>query len=203
MKLTRVKIILLAALALAGSFVAGAQSNRVPGATDYPAFSGFVTDRNIFDPNRVPHAVYTSRPRTRTAHTRTAPSAPAFSLVGTMSYQKGYFAFFSGNDDGLKRVLPVAGKIAGYTVTQIIQGRVTLETTNQSEKLELKVGDVLRQENGKWALSDEGDLPAGTSSMATGPGGSSGGDNAPAPSPALGQNDVLKRLMELRAKENQ
>jgi len=201
MKLNRVKTILLTVLA--GGFIAGAQSNGVPGATDYPAFSGFVTDRNIFDPNRVPHAIYTPRTRPRTTRTRTSPAAPAFSLVGTMSYQKGYFAFFSGNDDGLKRVLPVSGKIAGYTVTQIVQGRATLETTNKSEKLELKVGDVLRQENGKWALSDSGELPAGNGNPATGTGGSPGGDNAAAPSPALGQNDVLKRLMELRAKENQ
>ena len=202
MKLNRVKIILLAALA--GGFVAGAQSNGVPGATDYPAFSGFVTTRNIFDPNRVPHTVYTPRARTRVTRTRTASSAPAFSLVGTMSYQKGYFAFFSGNDDGLKRVLPVSGKIAGYTVTQIVQGRATLETTNKLEKLELKVGDVLRQENGKWALSDAGELPTGTSTGVTAAAGSAGGETpAAAPSPALGQNDVLKRLMELRAKENQ
>lgn len=205
MKTIRVKIILLAVFALTGGFIAGAQSNKTPGAADYPAFSGFVTERNIFDPNRVPHTVYTPRVRTtRTTRTRTASSAPAFSLVGTMSYQKGYFAFFSGNDDELKRVLPVSGKIAGYTVTQIVQGRATLETTNKSDKLELKVGDVLRQENGKWALSDAGDLPTGTSSPAAVAGGSSGSDNtAAAPSPALGQNDVLKRLMELRAKENQ
>ena len=202
MKLNRVNIILLAVLA--GGFVAGAQSNGVPGATDYPAFSGFVTTRNIFDPNRVPHTVYTPRARTRVTRTRTASSAPAFSLVGTMSYQKGYFAFFSGNDDGLKRVLPVSGKIAGYTVTQIVRGRATLETTNKSEKLELKVGDVLRQENGKWALSDAGELPAGTGTGGTAAARSAGGETpAAAPSPALGQNDVLKRLMELRAKENQ
>jgi len=50
-------------------------------------------------------------------------------------------------------------------------------------------------------LSDSGELPAGTGGTA--PASSPGGDNAPAPSPALGQNDVLKRLMELRAKENQ
>ena len=118
MKLNRIKIILLAALALTSGFVARAQSNRVPGATDYPAFSGFVTDRNIFDPNRVPHP-FTRRACGRGFRTRaTASSAPAFSLVGTMSYQKGYFAFFSGNDDELKSVLPVSGKIAGYTVTR-------------------------------------------------------------------------------------
>ena len=204
MKLNRVKIILLAALALTNAISARAQSNGVPGAADFGKFSAFITDRNIFDPNRVPHTVYTPRARTRVTRTRTASSAPAFSLVGTMSYQKGYFAFFSGNNDGLKSVLPVSGKIAGYTVTQIVQGRATLETTNKLEKLELKVGDVLRQENGKWALSDAGELPTGTSTGVTAAAGSAGGETpAAAPSPALGQNDVLKRLMELRAKENQ
>ena len=29
-----------------------AQSNGVPGPTDYATFSRFITDRNIFDPNR-------------------------------------------------------------------------------------------------------------------------------------------------------
>jgi hypothetical protein len=196
------KIILLAAFALTNGFFVNAQSNGVPGAADYPAFSGFVTGRNIFDPNREPHYTLTHT-RTHT-HTHVPASSPAFSLVGTMSYQKGCFAFFSGNNDELKKVLPVSGKIAGYTVTQIVQGRATLETTNQLEKLELKVGDVLRQENGKWALSDAGGLPAGTGSAVPETGGSPGGEKAAAtPSPALGQNEVLKRLMELRAKENQ
>ena len=196
------KLILLALLALTGGVWAGAQSNGVPGPTDYPAFSRFVTDRNIFDPNRQPH--YTAT-RTRVyTHTRVSASAPAFTLVGTMSYQKGYFAFFSGNSDELKKVLPVAGHIADYKVTQIVQGRARLEATNQAEKLELKVGDVVRQENGKWALAGSGELPAGSSSPAAEPGGAAGGETpAAAPSPALGQNDVLKRLMELRAKENQ
>jgi len=205
MKLTRVKIILLATFAVTNVFFAGAQSNGVPSATDYAAFSRFVTDRNIFDPNRQPH--YTStRMRTRTTRTRISPSAPAFTLVGTMGYQKGLFAFFSGNNDDLKKVLPVSGKIADYTVTRIVQGHATLESTNKVGKLELKIGDVVRQENGKWALSDSSDLPVGTSAApATSASGSAPSSEVPAaaPSPALGQNDVLKRLMELRAKENQ
>ena len=45
----------LLALALSGGHAAFAQSNGVPGPQDYAAFSHFITDRNIFDPNRVPH----------------------------------------------------------------------------------------------------------------------------------------------------
>jgi hypothetical protein len=197
MKRTRLKIFLLAAAALTNGFFAGAQSNGVAGAADYSKFSQFVTDRNIFDPNRVPHTTYTSRVRTRTTHTR-ALAAPAFSLVGTMSYEKGVFAFFNGNNSDLKKALPVNAMIAGYMVAQIAPGRVLLESADQKEKLELKVGDVMRQDGGRWELSGLGDLRAGPVSA---PAETTGA--AATPSPALEQNDVLKRLMELRAKENQ
>ncbi len=205
MKLTRVKIILLAAFVVTNGIFVRAQSNVVPGANDYAKFSSFVTERNIFDPNRVPHTGYTPRVRTTTrttTRTRTSNSAPAFSLVGTMSYEKGMFAFFNGNNSDLKRVLPVNARIAGYTVAKIVSGRVLLVSDDKKEKLELKVGDVLRQESGKWMLSDAGELPTGTSSAAAS-GSSSGGDSSTAPSPALNQNEVLKRLMELRKKEEQ
>jgi hypothetical protein len=116
-----------------------------------------------------------------------------------MSYQKGEFAFFNGNSSDLKKALPVGQAIADYSVTQISPGRVTLESTDKKEKLELKVGDVLRQENGKWALSGTGEMPSGTGDA--GAVSASGESPTAKPSPALGQNDVLKRLMELRKKE--
>ena len=195
------RTIIILALALAGGFGAFAQTNNIPRATDFSAFSRFVTDRNIFDPNRQPH--YTSsRTRPKTTLRTHSPSAPAFTLVGTMSYEKGLFAFFSGNDADLKKVLPATGKIAGYTVVEIAPGRVTLTTTNTIEKLELKVGDVVRQENGKWQLSGTTETPAGESASATGTTNAPGSENpAATASPALEQNDVLKRLMEKRAKE--
>ena len=189
---------------LAGCSFASAQTNGgVPRATDYAAFSRFVTDRNIFDPNRQPH--YTSsRTRTRTTTRTHSSSAPAFTLVGTMSYEKGLFAFFSGNNDDLKKVLPVAEKIADYTVTQITPGRVTLESADKKTKLELKVGDVMRLENGKWEWSGSGEVPAGESVSAPETGSSSSGESpAAATAPAGEPNDVLKRLMEKREKESQ
>jgi hypothetical protein len=200
MKRTRVKIILLAVVALTNGIFLHAQSNGVPGAGEYEKFSQFVTDRNIFDPNRVPH--YTA-PRTRTpTHTHASASAPAFTLVGTMSYEKGVFAFFNGNSSELKKALPVAQTIADYTVAEILPGRVMLESADKKEKLELKVGDVMRQENGKWALSATAETLPSAISSAT-PSASASESPAATPSPALGQNDVLKRLMELRKKEEQ
>ena len=200
----RPRIHLILALVLTGGFGARARSaGDVPGPTDYAAFSRFVTERNIFDPNRQPH--YTTRPRVRT---RThSPSAPAFTLVGTMAYEKGLFAFFNGNSDELRQALPVTGQIAGYTVTDIAYGRVTLETTNTATnataKVELKVGDVMREENGRWQFAGAGDIvmdnsPAPDSSTPE------SASPAPAASPAAGEpNDILKRLMQKREQENQ
>ena len=205
MKLMRTPIFfgLAALLALAGG--ACAQSNNgIPGPTNYAAFSRFITDRNIFDPARQPH-YYSATTRIR-PRTRVSASAPAFTLVGTMSYEKGMFAFFSGNTADLKKVLPVSEKIADYTVTEITMGHAVLQATNAPDKLELKVGDVVRQENGKWVLSGAGDLPAGSSSSAE-TNSASAGENAAAgaaasPASAGEPNDILKRLMEKREQEN-
>lgn len=194
MKQPRINLIL--ALALAGGLGALAQTNnKIPGPADTAAFSRFVTDRNIFNPNREPH--YTSQARPKTVRTH-SPSAPAFTLVGTMSYEKGLFAFFSGNSAELKKVLPVSEKIAGYTVTEVAQGRATLESADKKQKLTLKVGDGMRQENGKWQWFGAGELPAGASDT----GGASASDSPAAPSSAGEPNDILKRLMQLREKEN-
>jgi hypothetical protein len=79
-------------------------------------------------------------------------------------------------------------------------------SNDKKQTLDLKVGDVLRQENGKWMLSDNNDVPAETSSS---PAAVPSNDNsAPAdatatPGSANQPNEILKRLMELREKENQ
>jgi hypothetical protein len=203
---------LAALLALAGGAFAQA-NNGIPGPTNYASFSRFITDRNIFDPGRQPH-YYSATTRNR-PRTRVSASAPAFTLVGTMSYEKGMFAFFSGNNADLKKVLPVAGKIADYTVTEITMGHAVLQATNAAAPLPLKVGDVVRQENGKWGPSGASEQPAGSSngssndsgSRAPAASGAAGGENAAASEPAspasAGEpNDILKRLMEKREQEN-
>jgi hypothetical protein len=189
---------------LASAAFAFAQSNGVPGPADYTKFSAFVTDRNIFDPNRVPHS-YSPTTRTRT-RTRARNSAPGIMLVGTMSYEKGMFAFFNGNSADLKKALQAGEKIADYTVTEISPSRVMLESADKKQQLKLQVGDGLRQENGKWVFSGSSELPAGNSSAET-PSSSSGDGSSEAgatlaPSSAAEPNDVLKRLMQLREKEN-
>jgi hypothetical protein len=125
-----------------------------------------------------------------------------------MSYEKGMFAFFNGNSSDLKKALRVTEKIADYTITDITANRVKLESADQQKQFEMKVGDAMRQENGKWVFAGASEPAGGTSS--TEPAASSASDEGageagatPAPSSAAEPNDVLKRLMQLREKENQ
>ena len=203
MKPPRTKYILALTLAVTAAALAQSNNSGTPGATDYAQFSRFVASRNIFDPTRQPHFT-SSRPRTRTTTRSHSSSTPAFTFVGTMSYEKGLFAFFSGNSDELKQVLTVGQKIAGYTVTQIAPGQVTLAPAEKKEHLQLRIGDVMRQENGKWELSGSGEVPAGDSTSTAETGSAPSGDSpAAATSPAGEPNEVLRKLMEKRAKESQ
>jgi hypothetical protein len=201
MKLTRIKLILAAALALANGFFAGAQSNNVPGDTDYASFSQFIADRNIFDPNRYPR---NSRPRPTYTHViRHTAGAPEFTLVGTMNYRKGMFVFFDGNNSDLRKVLVIGGSIAGYTVEEVTATSVKLMGADKKE-IEMKLGDQMRQEDGNWQLAGQAELPGSAATMETGNSGNSttSTDAQPvAPSPGLESNDVLKRLMQQREQE--
>lgn len=187
------------ALLLGGGQLFAQTNKNIPGPTDYPAFSRFVTERNIFDPNRQPHYSSNARPQSprRTTH---STSTPTIALVGTMAYEKGTFAFFSSNDVELKKVLPVSEKIAGYTIVAIGATSVTLEAADKKQ-MNMKVGEVLRQENGGWQLAGAADLPVGAASSGAAA-DKSVGDSESKPAAAGEPNDILKRLMEKRAQEN-
>jgi len=211
LNMTRTNIILATALALAGGLAAQSQSNRngVPGSTEYTQFSRFITDRNIFDPNRYPrNGGRTQVVRTRT-RTRTA-GAPYVTLVGTMSYEKGLFAFFDSNNQDMKTIIGAGDEIGIYTVKEISKNMVTLVSKDKKE-FTMKVGEQMRQEGGVWQVMEAGDTGSSAAPAETtaSEGSSSTGatDAQPAeaatPSSNLEANDVLKRLMELRAKENQ
>jgi len=204
MKMTplNLKSCLMLAAGLAGTAVAFAQSNGIPGPQDYAAFSTFIADRNIFDPNRQPHYYSTNRTRIQ----RSRPNwTPGIQFVGTMSYDKGWFAFFSGNSTDLSKVAQVGSQIAGYTITEITTNSVVLESADKKEQSELKIGDGLREENSKWIFSKAGDLAVADSAPATAEASASGAESSsPTPPPSASEpNDVLKRLMQLREKENQ
>jgi hypothetical protein len=204
MKPTQYKKWAVMVLTLANGFLVGAQSNGVPGPQDYGRFSSFVTDRNIFDPGRYAHNSLTPRPRYTQRVQRYTPS---FTLVGTMSYEKGLFAFFDGNQPELRKVLYQSNSngIAGYTVAEITPTKVTLQTADKKQTVQMKIGDTMRQEGSSWQMAGSGQFFSGTS---TSPGESAApaADNASpdasaAPSPALEGNDILKKLMQQRQQE--
>ncbi|MGA3284979.1 MAG: hypothetical protein ABSD57_11045, partial [Verrucomicrobiota bacterium] len=97
-----------AVLLLAAAFSAAAQPTN---ATDFAAFQ-IVAQRNIFDPNRVPHS------RSNSTHAA-ARVVDSFSFLGTMSYEKGNFAFFDGNSPDFRKVLELDGDIAGFKLTTL------------------------------------------------------------------------------------
>jgi hypothetical protein len=201
MKLRFKKILLLlcALIFARENWFALAQST-VPGPTDYSAFSKFVSSRNIFDPNRYPRNTRV-RP-TRINHRLTSNSAPTFSLVGTMSYGKGRFAFFDGNNSDLKRILQANGEIADYTVTKISPTTVTLQGADK-KNIELQVGDLMRQEGGRWELAGKGEVSGASSISGNAETATPDANNNSAP-PSTGNSaadEILKRLMQQKEQE--
>jgi hypothetical protein len=204
------------ALLLAGGFSAAAQSNNgVPGPTDYARFSQFITTRNIFNPNR--YAINPDRPRPFTPQQQR--SAPSFTLVGTMSYEKGLFAFFDGNQSNLRKVLyqSESNSIAGFTLAEITLAGVKLQAPDKKQTVELEIGQGMQQQGGTWQVARSGGFfsggnggfggrtrgfDSGSSSESAAPAAdSSSPDAGAAPSPSLEGNDILKKLMQQRQQE--
>jgi hypothetical protein len=190
---------LILALALANGLFADAQSNGVPGPTDYASFSRFVTERNIFDPNRYAR----SAPNGASHHPQVSRSAPTFTLVGTMNYRKGMFAFFDGNSSDLRKVLyqSDSNSIAGYTVAEISVTGVKLQSADKKKTVPMKIGEIMRQVGNEWQLAGQGDVAASTADGTTPATGGSSSDSGSAPASAGAPNDILKKLMEQREKE--
>jgi hypothetical protein len=158
---------------LAGIWSAWGAAPEITGPTrlDYSSFR-IVNDRNIFNANRSGLGG-PAEPREE----RRSARVEAFTLVGTMSYGKGPFAFFDGTSSDYRRVLPPGGTIAGHKVTDIAGGVVRLEA--ETNQFELKVGTQLRREDeGPWQVSEHAEAYASTSSHSdSGRGDSRRGDS--------------------------
>jgi hypothetical protein len=226
MKTSNCKLWVALALALAGCWPAMAQRNRmsaptVPGPNDYTQFAQFITVRNIFNPQR-----YRITPGYQAPPPNRPNYAPTFTLVGTMNYEKGMFAFFDGNQTELRKVLYTSDTngIAGYVLTNISSSSVILLAPDKQETVQMKIGDSMQKDGSTWRLAMAGRnaFSSGGNSRSSSFGGGNnfnrrdsfgGGDNtapaadssspepAPAPSPALEGNDVLKRLMQQREQQ--
>ena len=177
-------------LVLVTGMTAMAQETNPLRQTDYTAFQ-IISQQNIFNQNRV------ARRRELRGVKTTTPArlGDAFSLVGTMNYEKGDFAFFDGTNAEYRRIVQPAGTIAGYAVTEITPASVTLESNGQ--KFEMPVGTQMRRDDaGMWQLAAARELPATpTDSLVTNPA-------EPARSSSSEDvNDVLKKLMQKREQE--
>jgi len=212
---------------LAAAFSAASQPTN---GTDFASFQ-VISQRNIFDPNRVAHTRFNSS----RAGARVADS---FSFLGTMSYEKGNFAFFDGTSPDFRKVLELDGDIAGFKVTALAPKSVTL--LSGTNEMVLPVGtQVHRDDDGHWMVSTEPASYSGAgNSSAAGSGrhrrrqegsarnnpsaiSTSAANNSPADDSTTtdsgtdtnapdastlsggGANDALTRLMQQRAQEEQ
>ena len=142
-------ILVLMVLSVVGAF---AEPTNAPARLNYDSFR-MISDRNIFNPNRVARGA----PRTtRTASTAPAAHVESFSLVGIMSYEKGWFAFFEGTSADFKKVLQTDATIGHYKIASVTANVVKL--TSGTNEFAMKVGTQMRREDeGEWFLSATGE----------------------------------------------
>ena len=158
------------------------QSTTNSNPLDYSNFRT-IAERNIFDPNR--HGV-------RQPSDYIRPAVDSFNLVGTMSYEKGTFAFFSGSSSQYQKALKCQDSIAGYKVASI--GEKSVKLAQGTNQIELRIGmQMRREENGPWKASSL--LQSYAAAPASNPAAAS--DSVPTgPS-----SDILKKLMQRREQE--
>ena len=79
-----------------------------------------------------------------------------------MSYEKGMFAFFNGNSADLEQGAASGRQNRGLHHHGNLAGPMCLlDIRRQKGTVQLKVGDGLRQENGKWVFADAGRFVGG------------------------------------------
>jgi len=146
-----------------------------------------IWERNIFDAGRSGRYTRTRAPRREPER---GARSESFALVGTMSYEKGRFAFFEGSSSEYQKVLETGGTIAGYKIAELAPTHVKLESTNGSA-IELPVGmQMKKMDEGEWAVTARAESPQGSARPA-GSSGASAGESS----------EVLKRLMGRREQE--
>jgi hypothetical protein len=151
-----------------------------------------ISDRNIFNQNRSARSA-----RRDSSRPKAAPVVQSLSLVGTMTYEKGDFAFFDGTSPDYKKGVKPGEKIAGYEVKEI--NPTCVKIANDKQQFEMKVGQQLRREDeGEWQLASGSSRSATPSASAESKGS---GESATSSSGSASEDEALKRLMEKRAKE--
>jgi hypothetical protein len=174
---------------------AGKASNgtNTVGRFDYTSFR-IIEDRNIFDPTRRPRQIRDPR------NTQPVHRSQFFGLVGTISYEKGSFAFFDGSSSEYRKALKPEDTIAGYKVAEIGTDKVKLESAGKA--VELHVGSQMRKEEaGEWTVSTRTDTQATTPSAdAAGDGEKTETTNETSTGSGV-LDDAIQRLLKRRQEE--
>jgi len=174
-----------AALGIDSTNSAGGASSR----TDYVSFR-VISERNIFNPRRSGRS--TSRVTTRTEPERRV-RMERFALLGTMSYEKGRYAFFDGSGSDFRKVAKPEDLIAGFKIIEVAPTCVKLEMTN-GQILELCVGmQMKKREDEDWQLAGKADAAEGSSRT------TSSASSAVASGPE--SEEILKRLQQRREQD--
>jgi hypothetical protein len=161
-----------------------ATNNPSQGSKPRFEFDAFrlITERNIFNPLRSERGDN----RRTTVREERRVRRDSFALLGTMSYEKGRFAFFDGSEPDYRKVLQPEQNIAGFKITSVAPTCVKLETTN-GQTIDLCVGmQMSKQEEEDWRLSES--LGAGSSNATSGTNG-------------VASDEVTKRLLQRREQE--
>jgi hypothetical protein len=158
MNLNRIHKIILVTLFAAQSFLAAAQTNTAAAPLDYSTFTKFISDRNIFDPNRIPNRPWVKTPPRSIVTTPPPPRAPdSFSLVGIIGYGEGSlagaYAFFNGSSLQYQKTTKLNGSIASFKVADIAADSVTL--VSGTNKTILAIGEQLQDDGtGHWVFAN-------------------------------------------------
>lgn len=159
-----------------------------------------ISERNIFNPNRSKRAPASENRTTRTP--RRTPRIETATLVGTLSYEKGYFAFFEGSIPGLNRAFTPGDVIAGFRIQEVLQDHILLINNDLTTVLPLR-GQLRREDDNPWTVADTPtpEAPAtpasATSDTPASPTATSSTENQS----ERNADEVLQRLLERRQRE--
>jgi hypothetical protein len=126
------------------SLAAPGQSTNAPRRLDYSDFK-LIPDRNIFNTRRYARSAGASERR----DSRRVSRVEAFTLVGTMNYEKGPLAFFDSSRSDYRKAAQPGDSIGEFKVTDIDLNQVRLVAGTNN--IELAVGKQMRREDeGNW-----------------------------------------------------
>lgn len=169
-------------IAMASGLAASGPDSKAPAGRDFNDFK-IILDRNIFNARR------SGGSTARTADGEKPPREDRITLVGTLSYEKGPYAFFDGSSPEFRKVAEKGKSIAGYTITAIDADAVQM--TAGTNSITLRVGmELRREEEGEWHLSN------GSFVQSTSP-------SSPSPADSASNDDdaLVKKLMQQREQE--